>query len=85
MWVRGDRGREVVALPGAERRVDALVRRGGVEADRSHVVWQQLRDLRVRVRAEVLPRESGYEAPVGDCTKRLDKDRFARTEKNRTR
>jgi len=48
-------------LLGAERRVDALVRRGGVEADRCHVVWPQLRDLRVRVRAEVLSHQSGYE------------------------
>ena len=49
---------------GAERRVDALVRRGGVEADRGHVVRPQLRDLRVRVLAEVLPHESGYEVPA---------------------
>ena len=72
-------------LLGAQRRVDALVRRGGVEADRSHVVCLQLRDLRVRVRAEVLPRESGYQAPVGDWTKRLDKDRFVRTKQNITK
>ena len=64
MWVRGDRGREVVVVLGAERRVDALVRRGGVEAERGHVVRPQLRDRRVRVRAEVLPHDSGDEAPA---------------------
>jgi len=49
---------------GAERRVDALVRSGCVKAERGHVVRPQQRDLRVRVLAEVLPHESGYEAPA---------------------